>query len=846
MATNTNDHVWSDAKRLLDIQLNRNQIDSYKLSEAKKQLHSAREVIDSLVWWLQHVNAKSGASARILAAQGAMSSVSSDHVVVDMGRPPRNIHGHGQGEAGIEMGKIGTESKNAPKKAVHAAKSKHGHDAKLPPELANFRPLGEIKEIADVSLLLKNEQIEYVQALNEHAPDADMMRREQNLENLAARTRQAMLKGIQGFLFKQDIDEELNDVVKAGNEHFLDVYHSVYHTIENSEKKALEDYKEVVKGAQLVIDKSRGKRNQLVHDPVKLLKQALATKAKYAKTIKDVIQLMKEDGVIFDEDIKFSAAPVDKSMLKAKIPGHAERTCDLVRGMAICKDMSVIHKFVNYLTKAHTGFTTKSGAVIKPMIERVRLKDRFNKPSDSGWRDFVDNFICLAAPGQTDYQHICELQIVHHLMIVARKGLPGHVVYGKVRNACEISLLYNGGEDKKQFHELFWKGEQQAALAMLFIKCKGQHWNPTQRTGWCTTDNLAKWAGVGLDEKGSEVMYGTRRVKIPAGSVTSLDLSKRKLEDDGLLVEMLRPLKYLSEIILNESSRHIRSPKNDDYQSLGDKELNVISSSRYVETRLIKKANFDFCAGITDSGLEKFSLGCPMLEEIELQECDEVSDKGVTALVANCKRLRRLNLKECDKITDEGLSALGKVDTLQELDLQDCDRITDNGLVYLKNMKVLNLNYCTEITDAGLRNVAKVSGSTLEDISLTELQVSDVGIKDLCDIAVNLKAISLYQCRKIGDAAVRAIAQNCSILEKADFQYCTRITSASLVELAKNCPKLKELKIRNCDKATDDVLAALQLNCSALERLDCFGCPNISEGAVQKAKQACTNLVVER
>lgn len=195
----------------------------------------------------------------------------------------------------------------------------------------------------------------------------------------------------------------------------------VYHTIENSEKKALEDYKEVVKGAQLVIDKSRGKRNQLVHDPVKLLKQALATKAKYAKTIKDVIQLMKEDGVIFDEDIKFSAAPVDKSMLKAKIPGHAERTCDLVRGMAICKDMSVIHKFVNYLTKAHTGFTTKSGAVIKPMIERVRLKDRFNKPSDSGWRDFMDNFICLAAPGQTDYQHICELQIVHHLMIVARK-----------------------------------------------------------------------------------------------------------------------------------------------------------------------------------------------------------------------------------------------------------------------------------------------------------------------------------------------------------------------------------------------------------------------------------------
>ena len=34
--------------------------------------------------------------------------------------------------------------------------------------------------------------------------------------------------------------------------------------------------------------------------------------------------------------------------------------------------------------------------------------------------------------------HCCEVQICHNSMLVARKGLPGHAIYGRVRNANEI------------------------------------------------------------------------------------------------------------------------------------------------------------------------------------------------------------------------------------------------------------------------------------------------------------------------------------------------------------------------------------------------------------------------
>ena len=38
-------------------------------------------------------------------------------------------------------------------------------------------------------------------------------------------------------------------------------------------------------------------------------------------------------------------------------------------------------------------------------------------------------------------KHICEVQLVHNMMMTARKGLPGHAVYNRVRNANEFLLV---------------------------------------------------------------------------------------------------------------------------------------------------------------------------------------------------------------------------------------------------------------------------------------------------------------------------------------------------------------------------------------------------------------------
>ena len=87
----------------------------------------------------------------------------------------------------------------------------------------------------------------------------------------------------------------------------------------------------------------------------------------------------------------------------------------------------------------------------------TRIKDRFFKsPSADGWRDIMINFYFNNDPNK----HICELQLVHYQMMAARKGLPGHAVYNRVRNASELLMFKGGvqprGKDELQKMLVYW------------------------------------------------------------------------------------------------------------------------------------------------------------------------------------------------------------------------------------------------------------------------------------------------------------------------------------------------------------------------------------------------------
>lgn len=845
--------MWKRIQEIHSRPIDASDVSNLEMANAVLELKLARKALHDVIQWIENVP-ESDASETFREVQKAKESLSSFGISgshsVRMPSPtgkrsPRSRwsktksimsatigglrsrrasaakkwdgQGQGQGQGvGVEMKSL--ESKNS---TTGGATKSSGHDeAKLPPELEEFQPLGEISFVSKCCAKLRAKQDEFSAEITTSKPSKErLVKLKSQLVAIVKELKGHMLKGIQQYLYEENIDDHLKNVVDAGNRFFLDVYSSVFHLIENTEAVEMQNYSQAIVRARAVIP-AGSKPKQTTSDPVELICHAYEVQPKYEAIVRDLVKTMEKNGTIHPGDIKLTIAKVkklqrivEKSMLKATVPGDASRTCDLVRGMAVCNNMTTIKKFVDALTDLCK----------KKKITRIRLKDRFKMASDGGWRDFMDNFIVAG----DKHRHICELQVVHRNMIVARKGLPGHVVYGKVRNAAELSVLYNGGNSKYNFNELLWQGKQQAALAMLFIKCNGQHWNAAQKKGWCTSPDLGTWAGVDLDKN---------------GMVTSLDLSRRKLEGhDGLRIEMLRPLTELRSISLRESSRHIRTDTSDDYESLGDDDITVIAKA----CPKLRVADFDFCSKITDDGITTLGRLCPDLNILELQECDLITDAGVQALVGSCKNLTRLNLKECDKLSDGALGFIGGLSKLEELDVQDCDLISNRGLQSLDNLKMLNLNYCSEITDKGLSTIASKSPA-LEHISLTELQVTDQGVRELVTKCTKLKSICLYQCRRIGDTAVAAVAKFCPQLEVIDLQYCSRITDNSLKLIGSNCTNLREVRIRNCEKVSDAFLEVLVSNCKQIKRVDCFGCPSITDAGIKAAKSALPSISVER
>jgi surface protein len=163
-------------------------------------------------------------------------------------------------------------------------------------------------------------------------------------------------------------------------------------------------------------------------------------KAKYEARLKSTVDGMTVE-LSIPKKLKKMGRIIEKTLLKRKDdPGNANKVCDLVRGMVTCENMGQIATIVQRLGSS-------------PDIVVTRIKDRFlTSPSGGGWRDCMLNFYLK----EDSNQHVCEVQLVHQQMMTARKGLPGHAVYNRVRNADEIVnqwMVRKEPQTKKELQE---------------------------------------------------------------------------------------------------------------------------------------------------------------------------------------------------------------------------------------------------------------------------------------------------------------------------------------------------------------------------------------------------------
>ena len=106
----------------------------------------------------------------------------------------------------------------------------------------------------------------------------------------------------------------------------------------------------------------------------------------------------------------------------------------------IINDVTKAMLIVLNMEDVATALTCIVEMIKEGLITVNRTKDRFSVASQGGWRDNLINFTAKGS------KHIGEVQIAHSQLVNARAGLPGHLIYGRVRNALELVVVAFGNK----------------------------------------------------------------------------------------------------------------------------------------------------------------------------------------------------------------------------------------------------------------------------------------------------------------------------------------------------------------------------------------------------------------
>ena len=306
-------------------------------------------------------------------------------------------------------------------------------EAKLPPELENFNVLKEEKNVA--AALEDKHFVQAQEAVQENPNDAAALAA---LQAVVANAYKVYDSTIQARLQEVDLKFTCRKVILAGNEDFLGVYDNMWQMTVKADKDGCNKY-QIALGSLTV---PKNSTDQTTSDSATLYQHAAQIFAKYQTFVNGIVESVKDEiKVSLPSKLKKMGRIIEKTILKRKDdPGNVNKVCDIDRGMVLCDDMSQIASVVDYLQSQQEA----------NVIVVTRVKDRFFKaPSAGGWRDCMINFFFINDPNQ----HICELQLIHNQMMTARKGLPGHAVYNRVRNASELLMLI-AAETPKDKEEL--------------------------------------------------------------------------------------------------------------------------------------------------------------------------------------------------------------------------------------------------------------------------------------------------------------------------------------------------------------------------------------------------------
>ena len=231
--------------------------------------------------------------------------------------------------------------------------------------------------------------------------------------------------------------------IRAGNEAFREVYGAVWRVVQLCEAGAFAAFKAAVAEVRATMPAAGTPVEQPQKDVAELFQAASTAKPAFDQVLRDVERSSREAARAEAEAASDAEGAADADAIALSLPATLKKVGRVVEKAALRRgrrgDVSGVKDVVRAMVRVRRFAHV---CIVLLAVHRhagcrvVRIKERyFEMPSGGGWRDLMINIEIDIGGGAV---HICEVQVVHEMMLMARKALPGHAVYNRVRNATEL------------------------------------------------------------------------------------------------------------------------------------------------------------------------------------------------------------------------------------------------------------------------------------------------------------------------------------------------------------------------------------------------------------------------
>lgn len=256
----------------------------------------------------------------------------------------------------------------------------------------------------------------------------------------------------------------------------------------------------------------------------------------------------------------------------------------------------------------------------------------------------------------------------------------------------------------------------------------------------------------------------------------------------------------------------------------------------------LKQMSLRKCCFVSDNGLVSFTKSAGSLESLQIEECNRITQTGILYSVSSCRKLKFLCVTKCMGIKDLASSetlGLTPCETLRSLTIRNCPGFGGSSLAMVgklcPHLHCLDLSGLYGITDASLLHLLDTCKSGLVKVNLTDcLNLSDEVVVSLARLhGQTLQVLNLDGCRKISDASISAVAENCAVLKDLDVSKCA-ITDSGVADLAHGVQmNLQILSLSGCTMVSRKSVTSLRKLGKSLLGLNLQHCNSISGGAIE-------------